>query len=188
MAKRTKLDDKPQSELIAAWLYGKTVCSSYAFCAVLFGICSLSTLTLLSVVCFVKVRYPLYGNWFDGIHGRLLVACAWLYALSFACCPLGHRGAYWPEPYGTACCIDRRLSNRLRTARSYTVALFFFCYVLPCCIILASYADILATVRASHKTTERHASGQAHVSGIQIIIIKVKVKYTRMKKWFSGVY
>lgn len=44
------------------WLYGKTVCSIYAFCGMLFGICSLTTLTLLSVVCFVKVCYPIYGK------------------------------------------------------------------------------------------------------------------------------
>ncbi|CAJ1072374.1 opsin 7%2C group member a [Xyrichtys novacula] len=49
------------SSLYHRWLYGKTVCSIYAFCGMLFGICSLTTLTLLSVVCFVKVCFPLYG-------------------------------------------------------------------------------------------------------------------------------
>ncbi|KAG7280755.1 hypothetical protein CRUP_037685 [Coryphaenoides rupestris] len=38
----------------AEWLYGKVVCLVYAFCGVLFGICSLSTLTMLSTVCCVK--------------------------------------------------------------------------------------------------------------------------------------
>ncbi|XP_057713270.1 opsin-5-like [Corythoichthys intestinalis] len=157
------------------WLYGKTACSIYAFCGMLFGICSLSTLTLLSVVCFVKVCYPFYGNRFNCNHGRLLITCAWLYALLFACCPLGHWGEYGPEPYGTACCIDWRLSNRLPKARSYTVALFFFCYILPCCIILSSYMGILTTVRASRKTMEQHALRRTHMSSIQIIIIKLSV-------------
>lgn len=48
--------------LLLRWLYGKTVCSLYAFCGMLFGICSLTTLTLLSTVCFVKVCYPFYGK------------------------------------------------------------------------------------------------------------------------------
>ncbi|XP_037133094.1 opsin 7, group member a [Syngnathus acus] len=157
------------------WLYGNTACSIYAFCGMLFGICSLSTLTLLSVVCFIKVCFPLYGNRFNCLHGRLLVACAWLYALLFACCPLGHWGEYGPEPYGTACCIDWRLSNQLPTARSYTVVLFFFCYILPCVVMLASYAGILATVHASHKTMKQHASRHMHMSSIQIIIIKLSV-------------
>ncbi|XP_053186204.1 opsin 7, group member a [Scomber japonicus] len=157
------------------WLYGKTVCSIYAFCGMLFGICSLTTLTLLSMVCFVKVCYPLYGNRFNSIHGRLLIACAWIYALLFACSPLAHWGEYGPEPYGTACCIDWRLSNQHTTARSYTVVLFIFCYILPCCVIVASYTGILVTVHASRKTMEQHASRQTQMSSIQTIIVKLSV-------------
>lgn len=44
------------------WLFGKTVCLIYVFCGMLFGLCSLTTLTLLSMVCFVKVCYPRYGK------------------------------------------------------------------------------------------------------------------------------
>lgn len=50
------------SSLSPRWLYGKTVCLVYAFCGVLFGICSLTTLTILSTVCCLKVCYPLYGK------------------------------------------------------------------------------------------------------------------------------
>ncbi|XP_054889446.1 opsin 7, group member a [Poeciliopsis prolifica] len=157
------------------WLYGKTLCSLYAFCGILFGLCSLTTLTLLSMVCFVKVCCPLYGNRFKPFHGQLLIACAWVYALLFACSPLVHWGEYGPEPYGTACCIDWRLSNKLGTARSYTVALFVFCYILPCCVIVASYTSILVTVQASRKTMEQHASRQTNMSSIQMIIIKLSV-------------
>ncbi|XP_061587421.1 opsin 7, group member a [Cololabis saira] len=157
------------------WLYGRTVCYIYAFCGMLFGLCSLTTLTLLSMVCFVKVCYPLYGNRFNSFHGRLLIACAWVYALLFACSPLVHWGEYGPEPYGTACCIDWRLSNQHVSARSYTVVLFIFCYILPCCVIVASYTGILVTVQASRKTMEQHVSRQTHMSSIQIIIVKLSV-------------
>nr|AXF38095.1 OPN7a [Paralichthys olivaceus] len=157
------------------WLYGKTVCSIYAFCGMLFGICSLTTLTLLSVVCFVKVCYPHYGNRFSSVHGHLLIAFAWVYALFFACCPLAHWGEYGPEPYGTACCIDWHRSNQHTMARSFTVALFIFCYILPCCVIVASYTGILVTVQASRKTMEQHASRQTHMSSIQAIIVKLSV-------------
>ncbi|KAM6990599.1 opsin 7, group member a [Tautogolabrus adspersus] len=157
------------------WLYGKTMCSIYAFCGMLFGICSLTTLTLLSMVCFVKVCYPLYGNRFNSVHGCLLIACAWLYALLFACSPLAHWGKYGPEPYGTACCIDWRLSNQHSTARSFTVALFIFCYILPCCVIVASYTGILVTVQSSRKNMEQHALRKTHMSSIQTIIVKLSV-------------
>ncbi|XP_055359989.1 opsin 7, group member a [Betta splendens] len=157
------------------WLYGRTVCSVYAFCGMLFGVCSLTTLTLLSTVCFVKVRYPLYGNGFKSPHGRLLVACAWLNALLFACSPLLHWGEYGPEPYGTACCIDWRLSNERPAARAYTVALFVLCYILPCCVIAASHAGVLLALRGSRRTLERHASRRTRASGVHIVIVKLSV-------------
>ncbi|XP_019117643.2 opsin 7, group member a [Larimichthys crocea] len=157
------------------WLYGKTVCSIYAFCGMLFGICSLTTLTLLSMVCFVKVCYPLYGNRFNSLHGHLLIASSWVYALLFACSPLVHWGEYGPEPYGTACCIDWRQSNQHVTARSYTVALFTFCYILPCCVIIASYTGILVKVHASRRNMEQHATRRTHMSGIQKVIVKLSV-------------
>lgn len=113
------------------------------------------------------------GNRFNSVHGRLLIACAWVYALLFACSPLAHWGEYGPEPYGTACCIDWRLSNQLSTAQSYTVALFIFCYILPCCAILASYTGILVAVHASRRTMEQHALRPTHMSSIQIVIVKV---------------
>ncbi|XP_075875856.1 opsin 7, group member a [Nelusetta ayraudi] len=157
------------------WLYGKTFCSIYAFCGILFGICSLTTLTLLSMVCFVKVCYPLYGNKFNSIHGCLLITCAWVYALLFASSPLVYWGKYGPEPYGTACCIDWRISNQHTIARTYTLALFILCYILPSCVIVASYAGILLTVQASRKNMEQHASRQTHMGGIQTIIVKLSV-------------
>ncbi|XP_076000874.1 opsin 7, group member a [Genypterus blacodes] len=163
------------SSIYRRWLYGRTACFIYAFCGMLFGICSLTTLTLLSMVCFVKVCYPLYGNKFNARHSRLLIACAWVYALLFASSPLVHWGEYGAEPYGTACCIDWRLSNKHAAARSFTVALFVFCYILPCCLIVASYMGILVTVRASRKTMEQHASRRTHMSSIQTIIVKLSV-------------
>ncbi|NXW22598.1 OPN5 protein, partial [Circaetus pectoralis] len=125
------------------WLYGKQICLFYAFCGVLFGICSLSTLTLLSTVCCLKVCFPAY-------------ACAWTYAAIFACSPLAHWGEYGAEPYGTACCIDWRSTNVDAVAMSYTVVLFFFCFILPCGVIVTSYSLILVTVKESRKAVKQH--------------------------------
>ncbi|XP_072544811.1 opsin-5-like [Salminus brasiliensis] len=157
------------------WLFGRVVCLMYAFCGVLFGICSLTTLTLLSLVCFVKVCCPLYGNRFTASHGRLLLVCAWAYALVFACSPLAHWGEYGPEPYGTACCIDWRSSNQRSSARSYMVVLFVFCYLLPCALIAASYTGILLTLRGSRRTMEQHRPAPTRLSNIHTVIVKLSV-------------
>lgn len=44
------------------WLFTEVMCMCYAFCGVLFGICSLSNLTILSCVCWLKVCCPNYGK------------------------------------------------------------------------------------------------------------------------------
>lgn len=51
----------PQA-LPCRWLFTPAVCTLYAFCGVLFGLCSLSSLTVLSTVCCLKVCYPAYGR------------------------------------------------------------------------------------------------------------------------------
>lgn len=114
------------------------------------------------------------GNRFNSIHGCLLITCAWIYALLFASSPLVYWGKYGPEPYGTACCIDWRVSNQHTVARTYTLALFILCYILPSCVIVASYAGILLTVQASRKNMEQHAARQTHMGSIQTIIVKVR--------------
>ncbi|XP_014348795.2 opsin 7, group member a, partial [Latimeria chalumnae] len=157
------------------WLFGKSICLFYAFCGVLFGICSLSTLTLLSTVCCVKVCFPVYGNRFRNEHGKMLIACAWAYAVVFACSPLVHWGEYGAEPYGTACCIDWKASNKEKVALSYTTALFVFCFVIPCGIIITSYTLILMTVKESRKAVQRHISAQTRMNNVQAIIVKLSV-------------
>lgn len=44
------------------WLFHQKTCIVYAFCGVLFGLCSLSNLTALSCVCWLKVCCPNYGK------------------------------------------------------------------------------------------------------------------------------
>ncbi|XP_006036624.2 opsin-5-like [Alligator sinensis] len=155
------------------WLYGKHVCLFYAFCAVLFGICSMSTLSLLSIVCCLKICFPAYGNRFKQDHGRILLTCAWTYAAIFAFSPLAHWGEYGEEPYGTACCIDWHSANVSVVAMSYIVAVFIFCFILPCGVIVTSYTLILITVKESRKAVEQHLSGTTRMSNMQAITIKM---------------
>uniref|UniRef100_A0AAV2LXB0 G-protein coupled receptors family 1 profile domain-containing protein n=1 Tax=Knipowitschia caucasica TaxID=637954 RepID=A0AAV2LXB0_KNICA len=44
------------------WLFNRITCTIYAFCGVLFGLCSLTNLTVLSSVCWLKVCCPNYGK------------------------------------------------------------------------------------------------------------------------------
>lgn len=44
------------------WLFGEVACQIYAMCGVLFGLCSLTNLTALSLVCCLKVCFPNQGE------------------------------------------------------------------------------------------------------------------------------
>ncbi|XP_074409689.1 opsin-5 [Zonotrichia albicollis] len=136
------------------WLFDQAVCTLYAFCGVLFGLSSLASLTVLSTVCCLKVCYPAYGSRFSHGHAMGLLLAVWAYALAFAAAPLARWGSYGPEPYGTACCVIWEPSSREATL--YILALLICCYLLPCLLILASYALILWTVWASRRALRRH--------------------------------
>ncbi|KAK1898838.1 Opsin-5 [Dissostichus eleginoides] len=103
------------------WLFGEITCQLYAMCGVLFGLCSLTNLTALSLVCCLKVCFPNHGNKFSSSHARLLVVGVWCYASVFAVGPLAQWGHYSAEPYGTACCIDWK--TRTTNAHSLIVKL-----------------------------------------------------------------
>ncbi|XP_077113880.1 opsin-5-like isoform X2 [Ranitomeya variabilis] len=157
------------------WLFNRLVCKYYAFCGVLFGLCSLTNLTVLSAVCCIKVCYPMYGNKFSSSHSRILLLCVWAYAFVFATAPLADWGSYGPEPYGTACCIDWKAANQEHRAISYIVALFVFCYIIPCTVILISYTLILLTVIGARKAVQQHLSPQNKGSAVHNLIIKLSV-------------
>ncbi|XP_078506581.1 opsin-5-like [Lissotriton helveticus] len=157
------------------WLFDRIVCNYYAFCGVLFGLCSLTNLTVLSSVCCLKVCYPGYGNKFSSRHARILLLCVWAYAFVFATAPLADWGSYGPEPYGTACCIDWKASNKEHKAISYTIALFVFCYIIPCTLILISYTLILLTVKGSRRAVRQHVSPQTKASTVHNLIMKLSV-------------
>ncbi|KAK5863704.1 hypothetical protein PBY51_000715 [Eleginops maclovinus] len=157
------------------WQFNKTVCMGYAFCGVLFGLCSLTNLTVLSSVCWLKVCCPNYGNKFSYCHAYMLVAGVWCYAGIFALGPLSGWGEYGPEPYGTACCINWEAPGRSSAAMSYIICLFFFCYIVPCTVILLSYTFILMTVRGSRQAVQQHMSPQNKITNAQTLIIKLSV-------------
>ncbi|XP_029291961.1 opsin 7, group member b [Cottoperca gobio] len=157
------------------WLFNKTVCTGYAFCGVLFGLCSLTNLTVLSSVCWLKVCCPNYGSKFSYCHACLLVAGVWCYSGVFAVGPLSGWGEYGAEPYGTACCIKWDAPSQNSAAMSYILCLFFFCYIVPCTIIFLSYTFILVTVRGSRQTVQQHMSPQNKITNAHTLIIKLSV-------------
>ncbi|XP_042561072.1 opsin-5-like [Clupea harengus] len=163
------------SALYHRWLFTEPMCMVYAFCGVFFGLCSLTNLTVLSSVCWLKICCPNYGSKFSPRYACLLVLCSWCYALIFAVGPATGWGEYGPEPYGTACCINWHLPHTNKTAMSYIICLFLFCYIVPCSVIFLSYLFILLTVRGAQKAVQQHVSPQNKITNAQTLIVKLSV-------------
>ncbi|CAI7935159.1 opsinopsin-5-like, partial [Podarcis lilfordi] len=85
------------------WLFNHAMCTFYAFCGVLFGLCSLTSLTALSTVCCMKVCYPAYGlgNSFTGFE----IACGVILALSPAPPNLDGTLVYELNPFQKVCSV-----------------------------------------------------------------------------------
>uniref|UniRef100_A0A8C0ZBX0 Opsin-5-like n=1 Tax=Cyanistes caeruleus TaxID=156563 RepID=A0A8C0ZBX0_CYACU len=155
------------------WLFGQALCTLYAFCGVLFGLGSLGSLAVLSAVCCLKICFPAYGSRFSRRHAVGLLLAVWAYALAFATAPLARWGGYGPEPYGTACCITWEASSREATL--YILALFIFCYVLPCLLILLSYALILWTVWESRRALRQHTAPRRNSQHCHLLLLQLSV-------------
>ncbi|NWX38241.1 OPN5 protein, partial [Notiomystis cincta] len=145
------------------WLFDQAVCTLYAFCGVLFGLCSLASLAVLSAVCCLKVCFPAYGRCWDGYLSLTHTPPCYQSPLCSngpdpplrgKLCPRATHCRYGPEPYGTACCISWEASST--GALLYILALFVFCYLLPCLLILTSHALILWRVRGSRRALRRN--------------------------------
>ncbi|XP_010888958.4 opsin-5 [Esox lucius] len=157
------------------WLFDEITCRVYAMCGVLFGLCSLTSLTALSSVCCLKVSLPNYGNRFSPSHACVLLVAVWFYAAVFAIGPLAQWGRYRVEPYGTACCIDWHAPNHKLSALSYIICLFLFCYILPCTVIFLSYTFILLTLHSSRRAMQQHTSPQTNTTDAHSLIVKLSV-------------
>lgn len=116
------------------------------------------------------------GNKFSSFNARLLVVGVWFYAAVFAVGPLSGWGQYGSEPYGTACCIDWHAPSYNTPAMVYIVCLFFFCYIVPCTIIILSYTLILVTVRGAQHAVQQHVSPQNKISNMQTLLVKVRAE------------
>lgn len=114
------------------------------------------------------------GNKFSPPYAGVLLACVWIYAFIFAAAPLADWGSYGPEPYGTACCIKWKPSTR--EAKFYIMALFVFCYIIPCVLIIISYSLILWTVKVSRRAVKQHMSPQSKPNSVHSLIVKVRIK------------
>ncbi|KAK1905981.1 Melanopsin-A [Dissostichus eleginoides] len=89
------------------WIFGEKCCELYAFCGALFGICSMITLTVISIDRYFVITRPLTSI---GVLSRrrafFVLLGAWTYSLAWSLPPFFGWSAYVPEGLLTSCSWD----------------------------------------------------------------------------------
>ncbi|XP_067839828.1 opsin 6, group member a [Heptranchias perlo] len=123
-------------------------CQIDGFFTLLFGLASINTLAVISVIRYIKGCHPCRAHCIG--TGSIIVSLVliWAAALFWSGSPLFGWGSYIDQMYGT-CEIDWGRAMVSTIYKSYIVSVFVCCFFLPVSVMLFSYVSIINTVKSS---------------------------------------
>ncbi|XP_046555078.1 opsin-5-like [Haliotis rubra] len=128
------------------WTFGKIGCDINGFLGFYFGVNSMTTLGVMSLVRYVSVKRPALVQ----VHNRWKVITSLLaihsYAFFWAITPLAGWGMYDVERYGLSCTLLWSHPNK-----SYLLSSFVFCLALPISAMAFSYISITSISTATRQ-------------------------------------
>uniref|UniRef100_A0A4W3GMW8 Opsin 6, group member a n=1 Tax=Callorhinchus milii TaxID=7868 RepID=A0A4W3GMW8_CALMI len=124
-------------------------CQIDGFLTLLFGLASINTHTMISVIRYIKAVHPhrAYSISAGSIAASLVLI--WIAAIFWSGAPLFNWGSYTDRMYGT-CEIDWSRASFSTIYKSYIISIFICCFFLPVFVMLFSYISIINTVKSSH--------------------------------------
>lgn len=131
-------------------------CTTYAFLAGWTGLCSITSLSLISLDRYMVIVHPLYM--LDKKSSTLITASkltlVWLWSLFWSASPLFGWGKYIPEAFGISCTFDylTRTANNI----SFNYCLLTCGFLLPVSVIVSSYVGIFLEVLKSNLRKRNH--------------------------------
>ncbi|XP_048387551.2 opsin 6, group member a [Stegostoma tigrinum] len=123
-------------------------CQIDGFLTLLFGLSSINTLTVISIIRYIKGCHPYKAHYINRQNINLLMTLIWATALFWSASPLFGWGSYKDQMYGT-CEIDWGRAVFSTVYKSYIVSIFVCCFFLPMSIMLFSYISIFNTIKSS---------------------------------------
>ncbi|XP_067884494.1 opsin 6, group member a [Heterodontus francisci] len=123
-------------------------CQIDGFFTLLFGLASIYTLTVISIIRYIKGCHPYRAHCIG--RGNIIVSLTliWAAALFWSASPLFGWGSYTDQMYGT-CEIDWGRAAFSTIHKSYIVSIFVCCFFLPMSVMLFSYISIINTVKST---------------------------------------
>uniref|UniRef100_G3T4R9 Opsin-3 n=1 Tax=Loxodonta africana TaxID=9785 RepID=G3T4R9_LOXAF len=124
------------------WVWDTVGCVWDGFSSSLFGIASITTLTVLAYERYIRV-----------VHARVInfswawraITYIWLYSLAWSGAPLLGWNRYILDTHGLACTVDWKSNNS--SDSSFVLFLFLGCLVVPVGVIAHCYGHILYSIR-----------------------------------------
>lgn len=133
------------SSFHGSWMFGSVWCEGYGFVTALLGV---STICILTAVAldryFVVTQSPLAVK-ITTFKAVMTILTCYGYGLLWATFPLVGWGKYTVEPGVISC--GPHWANNSASSLSYSVSIFLLVYLVPICIILYCYVQIVITVR-----------------------------------------
>uniref|UniRef100_UPI00398E4FD4 opsin-5-like n=1 Tax=Pristiophorus japonicus TaxID=55135 RepID=UPI00398E4FD4 len=123
-------------------------CQIDGFLTLLFGLASINTLTVISIIRYIKGCHPYRAHCIS--TGSIIVSLMliWAAALFWSGSPLFGWGSYTDQRYGT-CEIDWGRAMFSTLHKSYVVSVLVCCFFLPVSVMFFSYVSIINTVKSS---------------------------------------
>ncbi|XP_064411402.1 opsin-5-like [Latimeria chalumnae] len=127
-------------------------CQIDGFFTLLFGLISINTLTVISVIRYIKGCLPHRVHCIRNGSVAFSLLLIWIAALFWSGAPLLGWGSYTDRMYGT-CEIDWTKASFSTIYKSYIISIFICCFFLPVSVMVFSYISIIKTVKTSHTLT-----------------------------------
>ncbi|KAJ1103136.1 hypothetical protein NDU88_000564 [Pleurodeles waltl] len=150
-------------------------CTVDGFLILLFGLISINTLTIISVIRYIKGCQPHQAHRVDRRNISLALLAVWAGALFWAGAPLLGWGSYTDRKYGT-CEIDWILATVSATYKSYVIGVLLYGFLVPVCVMVYCYVSIIRTVRTSHKSSQgtqiskRQHNMERHITRVSFVV------------------
>ncbi|XP_078069897.1 opsin 6, group member a [Mustelus asterias] len=134
-------------------------CQIDGFFTLLFGLASIYTLTVISIIRYIKGCHPYTAQYIGQENIIRALTLIWAAALFWSASPLFGWGSYTDQMYGT-CEIDWARAVFSIASKSYIVSIFICCFFLPMSIMLFSYISIINTVKSNRSLTTETELGE----------------------------
>ncbi|KAM4664172.1 opsin-5-like [Discoglossus pictus] len=128
-------------------------CKVDGFLILLFGLISIYTLTVISLLRYVKGCQPHHAHMVDKRSVALALVAIWVTAIFWSASPLLGWGSFTERKYGT-CEIDWTQATSSAAYKCYVIWVFLCGFFIPVPIMISCYVSIIRTVHASHRSSQ----------------------------------